>query len=178
MIATGCEDKNVRVYYLATSSEQPLKVFSGHLAKVFHVRWSPLREGILCSGSDDGWVSSIFCKTMKLRTESLQHDSSTRKSLMERSARITDKCPRVCNQTKFDSWNRASSTQALHASVHELLLLTYACWKLLLSLRVSLQHRSNLGLHPGRLHQCAERPQSSSERLTVEHRGSLPSHFR
>lgn len=56
MIATGCEDKNVRVYYLATSSDQPLKVFAGHLAKVFHVRWSPLREGILCSGSDDGWV--------------------------------------------------------------------------------------------------------------------------
>ncbi|XP_062992231.1 WD repeat-containing protein 17 [Elgaria multicarinata webbii] len=56
MIATGCEDKNVRVYYLATSSDQPLKVFSGHTAKVFHVRWSPLREGILCSGSDDGTV--------------------------------------------------------------------------------------------------------------------------
>uniref|UniRef100_A0A8C8I1C4 WD repeat domain 17 n=1 Tax=Oncorhynchus tshawytscha TaxID=74940 RepID=A0A8C8I1C4_ONCTS len=56
MIATGCEDKNVRVYYLATSSDQPLKVFTGHLAKVFHVRWSPLREGILCSGSDDGTV--------------------------------------------------------------------------------------------------------------------------
>ncbi|KAI2668356.1 WD repeat-containing protein 17 [Labeo rohita] len=47
MIATGCEDKNVRVYYLATSSDQPLKVFTGHTAKVFHVRWSPLREGIL-----------------------------------------------------------------------------------------------------------------------------------
>uniref|UniRef100_A0A3P9N8S1 WD repeat domain 17 n=1 Tax=Poecilia reticulata TaxID=8081 RepID=A0A3P9N8S1_POERE len=56
MIATGCEDRNVRVYYLATSSDQPLKVFTGHLAKVFHVRWSPLREGILCSGSDDGTV--------------------------------------------------------------------------------------------------------------------------
>lgn len=56
MIATGCEDKNVRVYYLATSSDQPLKVFTGHTAKVFHVRWSPLREGILCSGSDDGCV--------------------------------------------------------------------------------------------------------------------------
>lgn len=56
MIATGCEDKNVRVYYLATSSDQPLKVFTGHTAKVFHVRWSPLREGILCSGSDDGWL--------------------------------------------------------------------------------------------------------------------------
>ncbi|XP_036084590.1 WD repeat-containing protein 17 isoform X4 [Rousettus aegyptiacus] len=56
MIATGCEDKNVRVYYVATSSDQPLKVFSGHTAKVFHVRWSPLREGILCSGSDDSSV--------------------------------------------------------------------------------------------------------------------------
>ncbi|KAF4090807.1 hypothetical protein AMELA_G00055710 [Ameiurus melas] len=56
MIATGCEDKSVRVYYLATSSDQPLKVFTGHTAKVFHVRWSPLREGILCSGSDDGTV--------------------------------------------------------------------------------------------------------------------------
>uniref|UniRef100_A0A4X1VYY9 WD repeat domain 17 n=1 Tax=Sus scrofa TaxID=9823 RepID=A0A4X1VYY9_PIG len=56
MIATGCEDKNVRVYYMATSSDQPLKVFSGHTEKVFHVRWSPLREGILCSGSDDGSV--------------------------------------------------------------------------------------------------------------------------
>ncbi|XP_067578017.1 WD repeat-containing protein 17 isoform X6 [Pseudorca crassidens] len=56
MIATGCEDKNVRVYYVATSSDQPLKVFSGHTEKVFHVRWSPLREGVLCSGSDDGSV--------------------------------------------------------------------------------------------------------------------------
>ncbi|ELT94041.1 hypothetical protein CAPTEDRAFT_222827 [Capitella teleta] len=53
MLATGCDDKNVRVYYLATSNDQPLKVFSGHKSKVFHIRWSPLREGILCSGSDD-----------------------------------------------------------------------------------------------------------------------------
>ncbi|EPY85782.1 hypothetical protein CB1_000350073 [Camelus ferus] len=59
MIATGCEDRNVRVYYVATSSDQPLKVFSGHTEKVFHVKWSPLREGILCSGSDDGWDYTI-----------------------------------------------------------------------------------------------------------------------
>lgn len=102
MIATGCEDKNVRVYYLATSSEQPLKVFTGHLAKVFHVRWSPLREGILCSGSDDGWVSSIFCKTMNIQMESLQHDSSTQNSLIERSVSMADKCPRVYNQLEQD----------------------------------------------------------------------------
>ncbi|XP_067662961.1 WD repeat-containing protein 17-like [Haliotis asinina] len=56
ILATGCEDKCVRVYYLATSSDQPLRVFTGHTAKVFHVRWSPLREGILCSGSDDGTI--------------------------------------------------------------------------------------------------------------------------
>ncbi|XP_077983757.1 WD repeat-containing protein 17-like [Glandiceps talaboti] len=56
MIATGCEDGNVRVYYIATTSDQPLKVFTGHTAKVFHVKWSPLREGILCSGSDDGTI--------------------------------------------------------------------------------------------------------------------------
>ncbi|CAO2612145.1 WD repeat-containing protein 17 [Lemmus lemmus] len=56
MIATGCEDKNVRIFYVATSSSQPLKVFSGHTARVFHVKWSPLREGILCSGSDDGSI--------------------------------------------------------------------------------------------------------------------------
>lgn len=76
MIATGCEDKCVRVFYVAASTDLPLKVFSGkarvssikvsvdsmiltlsfikgHTAKVFHVKWSPLREGVLCSGSDD-----------------------------------------------------------------------------------------------------------------------------
>ncbi|KAJ8028341.1 WD repeat-containing protein 17 [Holothuria leucospilota] len=56
MLATGCEDGIVRVYYIATSSEQPLKTFRGHAAKVFHVKWSPLRDGILCSGSDDGTI--------------------------------------------------------------------------------------------------------------------------
>ena len=54
MLATGCEDGNVRVYYIATATDHPLKVFTGHSAKVFHVKWSPLRDGILCSGSDDG----------------------------------------------------------------------------------------------------------------------------
>ena len=31
MLATGCEDKCVRIYYLATNSDQPLKVFTGKL---------------------------------------------------------------------------------------------------------------------------------------------------
>lgn len=29
MIATGCEDKCVRVYYVAASTDLPLKIFSG-----------------------------------------------------------------------------------------------------------------------------------------------------
>lgn len=56
MIATGCEDKCVRVYYVAASTDLPLKIFSGHTAKIFHVKWSPIREAILCSGSDDGTI--------------------------------------------------------------------------------------------------------------------------
>ncbi|XP_052276761.1 WD repeat-containing protein 17-like isoform X3 [Dreissena polymorpha] len=53
MLATGCEDGNVRVFYTATSTDKPLKIFSGHTSKVFHVKWSPLKENLLCSGSDD-----------------------------------------------------------------------------------------------------------------------------
>lgn len=56
ILATGCADKNVRVFYLVTNSEKPVKVYSGHTAKVFQVKWSHLREGILVSGSDDGTI--------------------------------------------------------------------------------------------------------------------------
>ncbi|RUS73072.1 hypothetical protein EGW08_019169 [Elysia chlorotica] len=56
MLATGCEDKCVRVFFMASSSDQPIKVFTGHESKVFHIRWNPLKEGILCSGSDDGHI--------------------------------------------------------------------------------------------------------------------------
>ncbi|KAK3740724.1 hypothetical protein RRG08_048968 [Elysia crispata] len=56
MLATGCEDKCVRVFYMASSSDHPIKVFTGHDSKVFHIRWNPLKEGILCSGSDDGRI--------------------------------------------------------------------------------------------------------------------------
>jgi WD40 repeat protein len=45
MIATSCEDKKIRVFYLS-STANPLRVFSGHTAKVFSVKWSPLVEGI------------------------------------------------------------------------------------------------------------------------------------
>jgi len=32
----------------------------GHSAKVFRVKWCPLREGILVSGSDDKLVSFLY----------------------------------------------------------------------------------------------------------------------
>ncbi|XP_021348279.1 WD repeat-containing protein 17-like [Mizuhopecten yessoensis] len=56
MLATGCEDMCVRVFYIVASSDQPIKTFKGHTSKVFHVKWSPLREGILCSGSNDSMI--------------------------------------------------------------------------------------------------------------------------
>lgn len=52
----GCEDKSVRVFYMASSTDHPIKVFTGHESKVFHIRWNPLKEGVLCSGSDDGYI--------------------------------------------------------------------------------------------------------------------------
>ena len=33
-----------------------VSLFEGHTAKVFRVKWCPLREGILVSGSDDKLV--------------------------------------------------------------------------------------------------------------------------
>jgi len=53
ILATGCDDKLVRVFYLPSKGETAIRTFAGHTAKVFHVKWSPLRDGILCSGSDD-----------------------------------------------------------------------------------------------------------------------------
>lgn len=52
MIATACDDKKIRVFYLS-HGESPLKIFSGHTAKVFSVKWSPILDGIFCSSSDD-----------------------------------------------------------------------------------------------------------------------------
>lgn len=65
MIATTCEDKKIRVFYLA-SPANPLKVFSGHIAKVFSVKWSPLVEGMFCSSSDDMKVIIWLASTYKI----------------------------------------------------------------------------------------------------------------
>ncbi|XP_022235119.1 WD repeat-containing protein 17-like, partial [Limulus polyphemus] len=57
ILATACEDKQVRVFYVGSSNSQPLKILSGHTLKVFRVKWSLLKDGILCSSSDDKLVS-------------------------------------------------------------------------------------------------------------------------
>ncbi|CAF0825794.1 unnamed protein product [Didymodactylos carnosus] len=51
-----CNHAKIRVYYTKASHPTPLKIFSGHEAKVFRVRWSPIRDGYLCSGSDDNSI--------------------------------------------------------------------------------------------------------------------------
>ncbi|XP_076315846.1 WD repeat-containing protein 17-like [Tachypleus tridentatus] len=56
ILATACEDKQVRVFYVGSSNSQPLKILSGHTLKVFRVKWSLLKDGILCSSSDDKTV--------------------------------------------------------------------------------------------------------------------------
>ena len=59
LFATGSEDGKVRVFFLpshtqeSSAIQQPVKVFEGHSSKSFHIKWSPLRDGYLASGSDD-----------------------------------------------------------------------------------------------------------------------------
>ena len=63
MLATSCDDGKIRVFYTiptnrtnsnqGTSSENPIRIFSGHTAKVFAVKWSPMKDGIFASSSDD-----------------------------------------------------------------------------------------------------------------------------
>ncbi|CAN8032758.1 unnamed protein product [Ixodes persulcatus] len=53
IVATACEDSLVRIFYLSMNGGVPLKTLAGHTSKVFRVKWSPLRDGVLCSTSDD-----------------------------------------------------------------------------------------------------------------------------
>ncbi|XP_067950044.1 WD repeat-containing protein 17-like [Watersipora subatra] len=59
LFATGSQDGKVRIFHVPSNRQDsavlhdPIKVFSGHTAKAFHIKWSPLREGFLASGSDD-----------------------------------------------------------------------------------------------------------------------------
>ena len=43
LLATGCEDKCVRVYYVASTSDQPLKVFSGRVYYITSTSDQPLK---------------------------------------------------------------------------------------------------------------------------------------
>ncbi|XP_067129132.1 WD repeat-containing protein 17-like [Centruroides vittatus] len=53
ILVTSCEDKNIRIFYVSSNNSSPLKILPGHTAKVFRVKWAPLKEGVFCSGSDD-----------------------------------------------------------------------------------------------------------------------------
>lgn len=53
IFATACGDGVIRIYYLSMDSGVPLKTLEGHKEKAFRVKWSPLRDGVLCSTSDD-----------------------------------------------------------------------------------------------------------------------------
>lgn len=41
MIATSCEDKNIRIFYIAASTDQPLKIFKGK-SRSLHYIWITL----------------------------------------------------------------------------------------------------------------------------------------
>lgn len=53
IFATACGDGVIRIYYLSMDGGVPLKTLEGHKEKAFRVKWSPLRDGVLCSTSDD-----------------------------------------------------------------------------------------------------------------------------
>ncbi|KAF6017949.1 WDR17 [Bugula neritina] len=64
LFVTGAEDGKVRVFCQPLLGQQgnadlvckPVRVFEGHSSKSFHVKFSPLRDGYLASGSDDSTI--------------------------------------------------------------------------------------------------------------------------
>lgn len=69
LFVTGAEDGKVRVFCQPLLGQQgnadlvckPVRVFEGHSSKSFHVKFSPLRDGYLASGSDD---RSVYQSTL------------------------------------------------------------------------------------------------------------------
>ncbi|KAF0310731.1 WD repeat-containing protein 17 [Amphibalanus amphitrite] len=55
-LATGCKDGAVRVFDVTRNQSAPLLVLKGHVERAFQVRWNPVLEHVLASGSDDGTV--------------------------------------------------------------------------------------------------------------------------
>ncbi|KAF2351204.1 WD40 repeat, partial [Trinorchestia longiramus] len=52
-LATACRDGCIRVFNVLRSGSEPLTLLKGHSKKVFRVKWNPVMNDILCSGSDD-----------------------------------------------------------------------------------------------------------------------------
>nr|XP_045611784.1 WD repeat-containing protein 17-like [Procambarus clarkii]XP_045611785.1 WD repeat-containing protein 17-like [Procambarus clarkii] len=56
ILATGCEDGKIRIYNVTKNRREPVTELKAHLKKVFRVKWNPVYDDILCSGSDDSSV--------------------------------------------------------------------------------------------------------------------------
>ncbi|KAK3876979.1 hypothetical protein Pcinc_018267 [Petrolisthes cinctipes] len=56
ILATGCEDGRIRIYNVTKNKKEPITELKAHMKKVFRVKWNPVYEDILCSGSDDSSV--------------------------------------------------------------------------------------------------------------------------
>ena len=53
LFLTGSKDAKVRLFDIRNDPANPVKVFSGHEAKVYNVLYNPLMPKIAVSGSDD-----------------------------------------------------------------------------------------------------------------------------
>ncbi|CAL4077100.1 unnamed protein product, partial [Meganyctiphanes norvegica] len=53
VLATGCEDGKIRIYNVGKGKRDNVTELKAHQKKVFRVKWNPVYEDILCSGSDD-----------------------------------------------------------------------------------------------------------------------------
>lgn len=51
MFITGCKDAKVRMFDIM--SPNPVKVFAGHLDRVYNVIFNPNLPNLIASGSDD-----------------------------------------------------------------------------------------------------------------------------
>ncbi|XP_050694797.1 WD repeat-containing protein 17-like isoform X3 [Eriocheir sinensis] len=56
ILATGCEDGRIRIFCVSKNRKEPVTELKAHVKKVFRVKWNPVYEDILCSGSDDSSV--------------------------------------------------------------------------------------------------------------------------
>ncbi|XP_045113908.1 WD repeat-containing protein 17-like isoform X1 [Portunus trituberculatus] len=56
VLATGCEDGRIRIFCVTKNRKDPVTELKAHAKKVFRVKWNPVYDDILCSGSDDSSV--------------------------------------------------------------------------------------------------------------------------